>query len=121
MDRVWLALAAVNGLLGVALGAWGAHGLAAPPERVEAFRTAVTYQMWHALALLGVAILRARGPGLALDAAGALFLAGIVLFSGSLYAVGVSGAAPVRMAAPVGGLALMAGWACLIVWAAVQR
>ena len=121
MDRFWLALAGLNGLLGVALGAYAAHGLSATPERVDFFRTAVSYQMWHALALLGVALLRARAPSLVADAAGVLFLAGIVLFSGSLYAIGFTGAAPVRMAAPIGGVALMAGWAALIVVALTPR
>ena len=121
MDRVWLALAGVNGLLGVALGAYAAHGLTAPPERVEIFRTAVSYQMWHALALLGVAVLRANRPSLTLDIAGALFVTGLLLFCGTLYAIGLAGAAPVRLAAPVGGLALMAGWAALIVFAVTYR
>ena len=117
MERVWLAVAAINGLLGVALGAYAAHGLTAPAERVEIFRTGVNYQMWHALALLGVAALRAKTASVSLDLAGSLFLAGIVLFSGSLYAIGLTGAAPLRLGAPLGGVALMLGWAALLAFA----
>ena len=121
MERVWLVAAAVNGLLGVGLGAYAAHGLTAPAERVEIFRTAVNYQMWHALALLGVALLRARRPALGVDVAGGLFLVGIVLFSGSLYAIGITGSAPLRGAAPLGGVALMLGWAALLAAALTRR
>jgi uncharacterized membrane protein YgdD (TMEM256/DUF423 family) len=121
MERIWLIFAALNGLLGVALGAYGAHGLTAPPERLEIYRTAVAYQMWHALALVGVAVLRARTPAMTLDIAGALFVAGIVLFSGSLYAIVLAGGAPFNLAPPIGGLALMAGWAALAVFAVMWR
>ena len=115
MVRVWILLAALSGALAVALGAYGAHRLDAPPERVEMFRTAVNYQMWHALALLGAARLRA-GQGMSArlaDLAGVLFTAGTILFSGSLYAIGLSGRAPIPMAAPAGGLALIGGWLAL--------
>ena len=121
MDRVWLAAAAINGLLGVALGAYAAHGLTAPAERVEIFRTGVNYQMWHALALLGVALLRSRMASQILDLAGSFFLAGIIFFSGSLYAIGLTGSAPLRMAAPLGGVALMLGWAAMLAFALTRQ
>ncbi len=114
MTRLWVALAAVNGLLGVALGAYGAHGLTVSPARAETFHTAVAYQMWHALALLAAAWLRGVTARRALaDVAAILFLAGIVAFCGSLYAIGLTGQAPVPMAAPAGGLAFMTGWVAL--------
>lgn len=121
MQRLWMIAAAVNGLLAVGLGAYAAHGLAVPPERLDAFRTAVNYQMWHALALLGVAVLRRRLPALSLDAAGGLFLAGVLLFSGTLYGIGLSGSSPLPIAAPIGGISLMAGWAMLGVFAFSYR
>ena len=110
--RIWLVLAGLSGAIGVALGAYSAHGLGGTEEARATFRTAVQYQMWHVPALLAVAWLSSLGsvPGWLPTAAGVLFSVGVVLFSGSLYAIGLGGKAPVPMAAPLGGLLLMAGW-----------
>ncbi len=120
----WLFLAALNGLLAVAAGAYGSHALvAAESAHRDIFMTAVQYHMWHALALFAVAWLASRrdAPGAtAVRVAGWAFTAGIVLFSGSLYALGVTGSVPVPGAAPAGGLSFFVGWAALI-WAAVAR
>jgi len=87
MIRAYLPLAAGFGLTGVALGAFAAHGLKASlsAEYLAIFQTAVQYQLIHALALFGVALLSLHAPGRLLQAAAALFGIGIVLFSGSLY------------------------------------
>ena len=86
-------LAAVLGFLGVALGAFGAHGLskhlaAGDPEfavkAMDWWRTAVLYHLVHAVALLALA---GRDPDARPGAAGWAFTAGILLFSGSLYAM----------------------------------
>ena len=94
MDRSLVLAAAVWAGLGVALGAFGAHGLQQriPADRLAIFEIGVRYQMYHALALFGVAWLSERLPGSSLViAAGWLFVAGIVIFSGSLYALALSG------------------------------
>ncbi len=122
--RLWLFLAALNGLLAVAAGAYGSHGLAVTESaHRDVFMTAVQYHMWHALALFAVAWLaqRPEAPGAAaVRVAGWAFTAGIVLFSGSLYALGLTGSVPVPGAAPAGGLSFFVGWAALI-WVAVAR
>ena len=81
MDRTFLLLGALAGLLSVALGAFGAHALRKrlSPEMVEIFETGVRYQMYHALALLFVAVGLARIDGWALRVAGWLFTTGIAL------------------------------------------
>ncbi len=63
MPRLFVGLGAIAALIGVALGAFGAHGLEGrvSPERVETFRTGVAYQMYHALALLVVGWAAAQG------------------------------------------------------------
>jgi uncharacterized membrane protein YgdD (TMEM256/DUF423 family) len=113
---LWLALAALNGGVAVATGAYASHGLS-DPRMIELFRLAGQYQMWHALALAGVAAL-ARLEGNAgtprlLAFAGWAFLAGIVLFCGALYLLAIQGPSPLGAVAPVGGLSFMAGWAAL--------
>ena len=122
--RLWLFLAALNGLLAVAAGAYGSHGLAVTESaHRDVFMTAVQYHMWHALALFAVAWLaqRPEAPGAtAVRVAGWAFTAGIVLFSGTLYALGLTGSVPVPGAAPAGGLSFFVGWAALI-WVAVAR
>jgi uncharacterized membrane protein YgdD (TMEM256/DUF423 family) len=116
--QLWLFLAALNGLLAVAAGAYGSHGLAVTESaHRDVFMTAVQYHMWHALALFAVAWLaqRPEAPGAtAVRVAGWAFTAGIVLFSGSLYALGLTGSVPVPGAAPAGGISFFLGWAALI-------
>lgn len=115
MLRMFVALAALFGFTGVALGAFAAHGLKAhlSAEYLAVFQTGVHYQMLHALALLGVALLAERLPGQLLRAAASLFVAGILLFSGSMYLLTLSGIAKLGMITPLGGLCFLAGWACL--------
>ncbi len=110
----WLRAGAISGFLAVALGAFGAHGLRA---RLEALGTAATYQtavhyhLAHALALLVVALLPARGK--ARDVAGVAFLVGTVLFSGSLYVLAVSGQKWLGAITPFGGVGFLTGWVAL--------
>lgn len=122
--RLWVALGALNGLVGVAAGAYGAHGLSGEPDYlVHSFNTGVDYQMWHALALIAIGWLAERTDGaMAVRAAGAAFLAGIVLFSGSLYIFGITGDVPFNGSAPAGGMVLMAGWAltAMAAWRAAR-
>lgn len=115
MERLFFLLGAFSALIGVALGAFAAHGLKArlPPELLAIFEVGVRYQMYHALALLGVAWAHTRWPGTLVLAAGWLFVAGTLLFSGSLYALSLSGVRWLGAVAPFGGVALLAGWACL--------
>lgn len=117
MDRTFLLVGAVAAFLGVAFGAFGAHGLRArlSPEMLAVFETGVRYQMYHALAILLVAVAMARFDGWLIRAAGWLFTAGIVLFSGSLYALALTGVTILGAITPIGGLAFLAGWALLIV------
>jgi uncharacterized membrane protein YgdD (TMEM256/DUF423 family) len=119
--RNFVMLAALFGFLGVAAGAFAAHGLsahfAAYPGTEDTFRTAVQYQMYHALILLGAAWLAERFPSRASRWAGWLFTAGIVLFSGSLYLLSLFEVRMMGAVAPLGGVALLAGWLCLG-WAA---
>jgi len=65
MDRVFFAIGCALGLLGVALGAFGAHALKGrlPPELLATFDTAVRYQLAHAPALLAVAWASTCWPG----------------------------------------------------------
>ena len=112
--QIWFVLAAINGFLAVAFGAFGAHGLAArPPADLAAFKTGADYHMYHALALFAVGWFAANAPSLPNMLAGIGFLAGILLFSGSLYFLGITGSRSLVIITPIGGVAFLAGWACL--------
>ncbi|MBK5272049.1 MAG: DUF423 domain-containing protein, partial [Bacteroidia bacterium] len=88
MHKTSIVVAAIFGLLAVALGAFGAHGLEniTNDEKVlHGFHTAVQYQMYHALALLAVALMFEKFPNRWIKWAATCFITGVILFSGSLY------------------------------------
>lgn len=116
-----LIVGALYGFLGVALGAFGAHGLKArlSPELLTVWKTAVEYQFYHALALLLVALLASQRPSALLGGAGLCFALGVLVFSGSLYAYALSGLRWLGAITPLGGLLFLAGWA-LLLWAALK-
>ncbi len=111
--NLWFYLAALLGLSATALGAYGAHGLAAsglPASLVSAFNTGVQYQFYHALALLLVVLAWRFKPAGALQVAAAFFALGTLLFSGSIYALVLFGAKGIGWLTPLGGVCFMAGW-----------
>jgi uncharacterized membrane protein YgdD (TMEM256/DUF423 family) len=115
VNRGLLTLAGAFGFSGVALGAFGAHGLRerlAPPM-LEVYRTGVLYHLLHAVVVLAVALAadRLRRPRLTAG----LFCAGIAIFSGTLYLLAITGTTWWGAVTPVGGLLLLAGWATVIV------
>lgn len=112
MQKIFLLLGAVSAFLAVAAGAFGAHALGdqVEPGRLEAFETGVRYQMYHALALLGLAWAVGRWPDSLLAPAGWLFVGGTVLFSGSLYILVLADLPWMGAVTPFGGLSFLGGW-----------
>ncbi len=109
-------IAALLGALGVGLGAFGAHGLAATfaaNGRAGTYDTAAQYHLVHGLALLLTALLIRQQPQPWLNRAGYLFIGGIILFCGSLYILAIFDLGFMGAVAPLGGAALIAGWLCL--------
>ena len=121
MQKNFLLIAAVLGFLGVAFGAFGAHGLRnrLSPEMLSVFETGVRYQMYHVFGLLGVAAaIGSFGQARFLYAAGWSFVVGVLIFSGSLYALALTGTGMFGAITPIGGVGLLVGWACLAFFAA---
>ena len=110
MQRLWIGLGALAGLLAVAMAAAVAHVVPDPAAQAMAGR-AVQMQGWHALALLATGLWAPRG-GLPAHLAGAAFVLGMVAFCGAVYALALGGPhfGPL---APAGGTLLMLGWALL--------
>ena len=123
MANTFLLIGSLVGFLGVAAGAFGAHGLRGrlSPEMLAVFETAVRYQKYHEFSLLVTAAVMARlGYARLLVIAGWSFITGIVLFSGSLYALALTGISGLGAITPLGGLAFLVGWACLAFFAAAR-
>ncbi len=106
----WTLAGALLGLVGVAAGAFGAHGLRSmvTPERMETFEIAVRYQMYHALAILLAGVL-------GVPQAAWCFVAGTVVFCGSLYLLVLTDQRWLGAITPVGGLLFLIGWALLAI------
>ena len=115
--KLVLSVAALSGLLAVALGAFGAHGLKAiiSPEMLEVYKTGIQYQFYHTFALLAVGILMNFNQSKALKWSAYLFMTGIILFSGSLYVLAISGVKVLGMITPFGGITWIAAWILLFV------
>jgi len=110
--RVWWTAGCMVGLIAVAGGAFGAHGLreAVAPSRLATWNTGAEYAMYHAFALLSLAWLGARKPGTDVTAAGIALLMGIVLFTGSLWALVLLDLPVLGAITPLGGTSFLVGW-----------
>ncbi len=119
MIQIFISVAALLGGLSVAGGAFASHALREKlSERaIEIFETGARYQMYHALALLLVALLlsRAEAAQSILIASGIAFIIGVVMFSGSLYTLSLTSIKWLGAIAPLGGAAFIVGWSCLAV------
>jgi len=117
MTKIFLAIASIFGGLSVGTGAFASHALKdkLSERALEIFETAARYQMYHALALLLVALLinqtESSQPSLVI--AGWAFIIGIVIFSGSLYALSLTDIKVLGAITPLGGLAFIIGWGAL--------
>jgi uncharacterized membrane protein YgdD (TMEM256/DUF423 family) len=122
MDRFFFVTACLFGFLGVALGAFAAHGLKSQLDAnlLVTFETGVRYQMYHAFALIAVAMAYTKWPTKGLIISGWMFIVGIILFSGSLYVLSLSGIRSLGMITPFGGLAFLIGWLCMA-WSVFKR
>lgn len=117
--RSTLLTAAILGLTGVALGAFGAHALKEwllERGMTVPWETAARYQLIHAVALVGLAAWMRSVTGTALKRASWAALGwtiGAVLFCGSLYGLAAGGPRWLGPVTPLGGIAFLIGWACL--------
>jgi uncharacterized membrane protein YgdD (TMEM256/DUF423 family) len=110
--KVLLSAAAVSLLVATLAGAVGSHALAFPTEQaLRSFETAVQFQLFHGLGIVGAALVGLTGRGGFLRAAAAwLMLGGTVLFCGSIYARALGAAPGIVAIAPYGGVGFMIAW-----------
>jgi uncharacterized membrane protein YgdD (TMEM256/DUF423 family) len=118
--KTGIILAGLMGLIGVAAGAFGAHGLRdrVGARELEIWQTGAHYQQVHAAVLLALAIwaLHAGQHGQSTplhSVAMTLLVVGMTIFSGTLYAMTLGGPRLLGAITPLGGLCLLAGWATI--------
>ncbi len=109
----WIIAGGVFGFLGVAIGAFGAHGLSdvLTAAMLGIYKTGVLYQLIHAVVILAIGL---SGEQRFFTAA-MFFAAGIILFSFSLYIYSITGITAAAMVTPLGGLCFLAGWLMVII------
>ena len=119
MSRIFFSIGSFSAFIAVVAGAFGSHALRSrlDPELLRVFEIGVRYQMYHALALMGVSFACTKWPGNLMNAGGWLFVAGTLLFSGSLYQLSLTGTKWIGIVTPIGGVLLMLGWLCLAIGA----
>jgi len=115
--KLWIIISAISGFTGVAIGAFGAHGLreTLTPQMLEVYKTGVLYQLIHSVVLLALSLntlIKATLPSI-------FFSVGIILFSFSLYLYSTSGIKFFAMITPVGGFCFLIGW-LLIIYEAIK-
>jgi uncharacterized membrane protein YgdD (TMEM256/DUF423 family) len=124
LPRTLISLGSVLAAIGVALGAFAAHGLdkqlaatgldsAAVELRVETFDTAVRYHLIHAIGLVLAGLVAEKRASKAATVAAGLFVVGILLFSGLLYLYVLSGVSWLGAIVPLGGICMIAAWSAL--------
>lgn len=109
-----IVVACILGMLGVGIGAFGAHALKEilmANNRLDTFELAVRYHFYHLLSLMTIGATFQLGNVTFLKWSANLLLVGILLFSGSLYVLAIFNQTAVAIVTPFGGLFLIAGWA----------
>lgn len=123
MSRKILITAAILGVTGIVLGAFGAHGLKkiVSPQAIESYKTGVEYQQIHALFLLFLGLFADKHPSKKMKSIFYLALIGVILFSGSIYLLSLKEPLNLGVLAkilgpitPIGGLLLIAAWTQLL-------
>ena len=115
MDTQLFIIGALSGMLSVALGAFGTHAMRGrvAPQVLNTFETGLRYEIYHAFAILAVALAMTHWSSALLVYAGWAFVAGTILFSGSLYLLVFTGRRAFGAVTPFGGIAFIAGWLLL--------
>jgi uncharacterized membrane protein YgdD (TMEM256/DUF423 family) len=122
MFKPALNAAFVFAIIGVIVGAMGAHALKPilTPDMQASYETAVKYQFYHSFALAFAGILNITFPSPWIKRATWAFITGIILFSGSIYLLvymkttGSIGIGGLGILTPIGGVFFILGWICLL-------
>ncbi|WP_323703346.1 DUF423 domain-containing protein [Mammaliicoccus sp. Dog046] len=114
--KLFIIIGAINAMIAVAAGAFGAHGLEnkLTAKYLDIWEKATTYQMYHALGLILIGIISGTTTA-SLNVAGWLMTFGIVFFSGSLYILAVTQIKILGAITPIGGVLFIVSWILLVI------
>jgi len=124
MKSIFLFFGSLSALIGIGMGAFGAHGLKAilTPEMMAVYQTGVTYQMWHSFGLITIALIRHQNlASKLLNWAGWLMFIGIILFSGSLYLLAFTQSLRFGMITPIGGVSFLLAWLLICIYSTQKQ
>lgn len=109
--KTLIAIAAFFLSVSVALGAFGSHALSdvLTPERMQTWKTAVSYQFWNALGLMALGIV-SKVYAMEFKWPAMLILAGLIIFPGTLYLLCLTGITWLGAITPLGGISFITGW-----------
>ncbi|WP_381414643.1 DUF423 domain-containing protein [Staphylococcus epidermidis] len=114
--KVFIILGALNAMMAVGTGAFGAHGLEGKlsDKYMSIWEKATTYQMYHGLGLLVIGLISST-TSMNVNWAGWLLFFGIVFFSGSLYFLALTQVRILGAITPIGGVLFIIGWLVLVI------
>jgi uncharacterized membrane protein YgdD (TMEM256/DUF423 family) len=115
----WIITGGIFGFLGVAIGAFGAHGLKnyLTPEMMETYHTGVLYQLIHSIVILVIGFNGDKKYGIA----AVFFTMGIILFSFSLYLYSITYTPVFAIITPFGGVSFLIGWLMIVVKTVISK
>ena len=121
MNKSILVAGTILGILGIILGAFGAHGLEklVDADAVNTFETGVRYQIYHAFFLLivgGTSFVNLKTKKIIFY----LVIIGVLFFSGSIYGLATNELSgfdfkTIAMITPLGGLLLILSWVMVLI------
>ena len=131
MQRKFIIVAAIMGMLSVIIGAWAAHGIESfipdvdpnKAKKIASFKVGVRYQFYHTFLLLFLGLIPVHQFANRLNWVFRLVIIGVILFSGSIYLLalksqfGLEGFAKILgPITPIGGLTLIVAWGILLLY-----
>ncbi len=121
MNKKILIAGSILGILGIILGAFGAHGLEklVDADAIKSFETGVRYQIYHAFLLLilgGTSFVSLKHKKVIFY----LVIIGVIFFSGSIYGLATNELSSfdfkrIAMITPIGGLSLIIAWLVILI------
>lgn len=114
-SRNLIIIGAISGFLSISFGAFGAHAIKQwmSADLMAIYQTAVSYQIYHSLGLILIALVYQQQQHKLIKIAGWVMLAGIIIFSGSLYTLSLTDTRWLGAITPIGGTLLLFAWLLL--------
>lgn len=111
-----LIIGAIFIIFGIAIGAFGAHGLKeilVANSKVDTFQTGVEYLFYNSIGILIISIVSKDNKYFKYSII--LLSLGIIFFSFSLFILSITNIGKFGLITPIGGLFFIIGWICFVI------